>query len=363
MWPCLQTRGPSSLSGGPKGAQACPAPRLVPQWPEPTAALSQSSTAVPPALAALLVPITHSQAPSRLRCRHGAPKVSLALLVIPPRRPLSLEWTPRGWGGLPCSGPVSQSAQTQSCPVHLAALKTTAAVWAGLRDIHPAPMNSARIPPQRVGGTQSMALTHTCPAHHMAATLPDLQGGLGERKGRLSLPRGLGPKQGHDLGVGPLTSGASPAQHLLGTRASWRVSRAQLDPPVSLAPGSKPFPVHRISACLDQGGEVPATLTTPRDRLVTVPPGTRGQASSQTAHLLSSGSERSCRGRGGAEGVSWAASQGAAVATLRPAAARTLQRATSCPWACWDPHHPLSRGDRDPALRRQGWDKGWRWSG
>lgn len=121
---------------------------------------------------------------------------------------------------------------------------------------------------------------------------------MGERNGRLSLPRGLGPKQGHDLGVGPLTSGASATQHLLGTRGSWRVSRAQLDPPVSLAPGSKPFPVHSVSACLDQGGEVPATLTTPRDRLVTVPPGTRGQASSQTAHLLSSGSERSCRGRG-----------------------------------------------------------------
>lgn len=81
---------------------------------------------------------------------------------------------------------------------------------------------------------------------------------------------------------------------------------------MSLAPGSKPFPLYRVSACLGQNGEVPTALTAPRDRLVLVPPRTWGWTSCWTAHLLSP-AHREAVGLGAVVGVSWAA-----VATLRP---------------------------------------------
>lgn len=46
-----------------------------------------------------------------------------------------------------------------------------------------------------------MALTHAYPACHRAVALPDLQGGLGERNGRLSLQEGWDTSRGTTLEV------------------------------------------------------------------------------------------------------------------------------------------------------------------
>lgn len=88
-------------------------------------------------------------------------------------------------------------------------------------------------------------------------------------------------------------------------------SLGQLDPAVSLAPGSKPFPLYRVSACLGQNGEVPTALTAPTDRLVLVPSIVGTDVLLDSPPALTS-SQRSC-GAGGRRGGAWAA-----VATLSP---------------------------------------------